>query len=154
MKKILFSLIGLLAFALVAPAQQYTVSSVGTNTATAILNGTTNHVVNATTNALGYPITCTKFGDVGIQVVFKLTASGTTAVIFKFSESLDGVNYVANTARTLSVTPAGTAVVTGLTNQVLNGIGYLRLDTIENANSTDVTNLSVMLVTKPSRFGN
>jgi hypothetical protein len=86
-----------------------------------------------------------------VQVSLALDGAGTTAVPCAFSTSDDGVNFVSTF--TLSVTPAGTALKSAITNLTLFAPGWIRLDTVGNANATDVTNLTVSVGRKQSRTG-
>lgn len=145
------AVIGLLALAVPsAEAQQYKLTSVNNAGATPI-NGGTNTVANATTNTYSFTIPLLGQGDVVIQPVFKLTGSGTSAVAFTFDSSADGTNWHTGTL-VLSVTAAGTSTVTAQTNWTVNALGYLRLNTVGNPNATTVTNLNVLLATKPDRY--
>ncbi len=81
---------------------------------------------------------------VTLQPIFKLTGSGTTAVVLVFDESTDGSTWE-SAAHTVSVTAAGTTEVTAVQNVQLEGIGFLRLGAIRNPNAEAVTNLSVKI---------
>ena len=125
-----------------------------TNGSTVKFDGssTTNQTVAAlTTNTCNSVITLTKYDQVAIQPVFKLMGSGTTAVAFNFDWSGDSSNWVSY--YTASVTPAGTASVTGIWSTNVGPVGYLRLSTIGNPNANAITNLNIKVITKPSRFG-
>ena len=143
MKKFNITILAAFALAFSAGAQ----SVVQT---TSPYNGTTGNFASASTNSsltapqLSFPRS--NYG--AVQIGFKLDGSGTSAVVFKFDESIDGANWVATT-RTLSVTAAGTTTVHNLSNLTLGGAGYLRLSYIGNPNSANITNLYVKYAYKP-----
>lgn len=152
----LIYLVFLLALVGAVHAQQYSVAPhfvPSTNGASTTLNGGTNNIAAATTNTYNSVITLTKYDEVALQPIFQLTGAGTSAVVFRFSKSVDGTNFIADASRTISVTAAGTTVVSGISNQLVGAVGYLRLDTIENPNASAVTNLTFPAVPKPSRYG-
>ena len=141
-RNLFLAAVGLL-FAVAAQAQY----SLQTSTT---YNGTTGNFGSATTNsALTAPVlTVNKATHATVQVGFKLDGAGTSAVVFKFDESIDGSNWVPTT-RTLSVTAAGTTTVHNLSNLTIGGAGYLRLSYIGNPNSANITNLYVKYASKP-----
>jgi hypothetical protein len=87
-----------------------------------------------------------------IQLSLSLTGSGTTAVPTSWSASDDAVNWTTG-ALAFSVTPAGTTQVTTRTNVTGFQAGWIRLDTIGNANASAITNLSVIVGRKQSLTG-
>jgi hypothetical protein len=111
------------------------------------IDGGTNNVAAATTNTVSYTIATTRNQFVAVQPVFKLTGSGTSAVVFKFEESLDRTNWVTSSL-SVSVTAAGTSTVSGIGTLTVNGVGWLKLVTIENPNANAVTNLTLIAATK------
>jgi hypothetical protein len=116
-----------------------------------VVLGGTNNVAAATTNSsFATVIPATRATDIAVQPSFKLTGSGTSAVVLKFDESADNANWTAN-AVSISVTAAGTATVSKVSNFALGGIGYLRLSTVENPNASAVTNLSITFAQKRER---
>ncbi len=117
-------------------------------------SSTTNQCigVNSATNYT-QTIPLTKYGDIGLQMSFKLMAAGTTAVTAVFDGSGDGVNWVPS-AVVFPVTASGTTAVSGYTNVTLNSLGYLRLNYITNGNNAVLTNLNLRVVYKPNRYGN
>lgn len=132
--KQLFVLLVLLVLVFPAAAQSYSVNS------TTLAGGTNNVPLASTNAAVAIVIPVVRANNVAITASFKLTGAGTTAVVFRLDESVDGSTWESS-AHSLSVTPAGTTTVVGVGNVAVNGIGYLRLQTIENPNATSVTNL-------------
>lgn len=141
LSKLLPMLAACFVLAIPAKAQNYSIQ-------TTTLTGGTNNVSATTTNSsLAIVMPVPKSSFIGIQPSFKLTGSGTTAVVFSFDESIDNSVWTSGT-QTLSITPAGTTVVTGIKNFSANGVGFLRLSSIANANATAITNLVVKFATK------
>lgn len=128
------SFLVLLALTMSATAQSYSINT------TTLTGGTNNVALTSTNSAVGIVIPVVRANNVAITANFKLTGAGTTAVVFRLDESVDGATWESS-AYSLSVTPAGTSTVVGVGNIAVNGIGYLRLQTIENPNATSVTNL-------------
>lgn len=124
-------------------------SAFGYDTITTILTGGTNNISAASTNStLDVRMTATRSPYLTPQVTFALNGAGTTAVVFKFDESVDGANWAPSTF-TISVTPAGATSVSGLTRQTVGASGYFRLRIVENPNASAVTNLLLRYSTKP-----
>jgi hypothetical protein len=154
MKKFL-SLLPVAALALLLPT-----SALAQYSSVVILNGGTNNVgAAASTNSTYASVSQTaasfnvpNHATLPVQVSFKLAGSGTTAVVFKFDESIDGSVWVAN-AYSISVTANGTNVVANTGKFTLDGMPYLRLQTIEQPNATALTNLTLTIIKKsgPSR---
>lgn len=97
----------------------------------------------------------THFDMAPIQMSYNLAGAGSSAVTAYIGASLDGLNWVTNFA-TLAVTANGTATVSAITNlstAAFGSIGYLRLDAIQNANASAVTNLTFTYAVKPTRAG-
>lgn len=116
---------------------------------TTALAGGTNNVAATTTNT-SFAVILSSQGRgpyMAVQPSFKLIGAGTSAVVFKFDESVDGTIWDL-AAHTISVTASTTNVVTTLAPITLGAIGYLRLTTIENPNATAITNLTLKYVTK------
>lgn len=103
----------------------------------------TNHVPATLTNSSpgSAVIDVSRVKDVAVQIVLKLMGAGTTAIPFTFQRSVDGSNYA--TAFTLSVTPAGTATATAMTNINTQAFPYWKISAIQNDNATGITNLVV-----------
>jgi len=132
-----------LAFAPDVSAQNVTYDLQSTS-----LNGGTANQAGASTNSTyNVQITVTKATHLGVQPVFRLDGSGTSAVVCKFDESLDGSNWSAS-AFSVSVTANGTNVVTGVGDFAVNSRGYIRLRTIENPNAGNITNLVLRAAAK------
>ncbi len=87
-----------------------------------------------------------------IQLSLALNGAGTTAVPTSWSASDDAVNWTTGVLA-LSVTPAGTTQVTTRTNVTGFQAGWIRLDTVGNANASAITNLSVIVGRKQSVTG-
>lgn len=142
-KDTLKSALALIAFAAIAltqsvQAQSYNISYIGGATANspASTDNTTWYTTNST------PIAITKASNVALQVESKLQGAGTSAVIFRFGASADGVTYTSNYLLVTN-TAAGTTLVSSVRDVAVGGIGFLRLESINNANATAVTNLFV-----------
>jgi len=100
------------------------------------------HITNNTsctlTNAI---IDCTGGKDVAIQYTQELSGAGTTANTVTLQASTDRVNWstaadiLGGTTTSFTITPAGTAVKTKVVNYTINGLNYLRVRTIANANA-------------------
>ena len=142
MKKFILSLL-CLAFVATAHAQYLPIKSIGGGTLN-IAATSTNTTMSATNLAV---IEATRALDIAIQPEFKLTGAGTSAVILKFDTSIDNSRWTVAT-HAISVTAAGTTVVSKATNITLGGIGYLRLSQVENPNGTAITNLAIKYVQK------
>ena len=78
--------------------------------------------------------------------------AGTTAVTFDVDWSGDATNWVTGYGR-ISVTPAGTATVTGIWSTNVGPVGYIRIANVGNPNASAITNLNLKVIVKPSRFG-
>lgn len=144
MKRFLLSLavaLGLAA-ALPASAQQYSATT----------QSITNWVGAASTNSNAGTITMTKHDIAALQVVFGLMGAGTSAVVVKLYESVDGTTFDDTAVSSLSVTPAGTTTVAGVLPITSTAVGYYKV-AIENPNANAVTNLVVKLGVKPKRQG-
>lgn len=141
MKQILLALGAALAMALPAAAQQYTVTT---------LTSHTNAVPASTTDTTdSNAVTLTKFANVGVQVQFQGSHADDTAnMTFSFIRSVNGVLYD-SVPLTFAVPVNGTTAVRASTNWVLGGIGYLKLTSIQNAATNQVTNIVIRVSTKP-----
>lgn len=108
----------------------------------AVLGGTNNVAATTTNTSFTTVVQATKALDIAIQPSFRLTGAGTSAVVIKFDESNDMLNWKV-AARSISVTANGTNTVSNVANFTVGGVGYLRLSQVENPNATAVTNLTV-----------
>lgn len=136
--KYIFGLIVLAVAALVAaPAQA---QSYNLRSATILSNSVTTTLIaaSATNSTVRSTIPATKGDNLSLQCTVTLAGSGTSVVVFKFDESVDGVSWESS-AHSVSVTAAGTTAVTTVANVAVNGIGYLRLSSIENPNAQIAT---------------
>jgi hypothetical protein len=145
--KPVFALLLVALLALLAPAaraQQYTVTTLSTTNAYAATS--TNAVTDANVNL-------TKHDLVALEVSFKLTGAGTSAVLFNFHESLDGTAYDDTAVQALSLTAAGTTTVRAIVPVNAGAVGYLGLRSVGNPNASGLTNLVIRAATKPKRQG-
>lgn len=143
MKRLILFGVALFATASIAFAQQYTVTS---------LTLATNGVPASSTDAGdSSAVTVTKQAEVGIACTAQgSNASSSGNVTFTFVTSLDGTTYQTTGTRTVVVALAGVAAVTTVTNFYLGPIGYLKLTSVQNADSTYlITNLVVKASQKP-----
>ena len=150
------ALLAFLAGAFNAGAQQYQAVPVavtnGSSLAWTGMNGPTNAIAATTTNTCASVVALTKYDEVAIELTGKLVGAGTSAINSTWSVSSDGSNFTA--ARyVISLTAAGTTTQTWVTNLNVGAVGYLRLDTIGNANATAATNVAVRVWVKPKRNG-
>lgn len=108
----------------------------------------TNWVAVTTTNtSIGSAvIDASRVKDVALQITCKLQGSGTTAIPFVVQRSVDGSNWA--DAFTISITPAGTATKTVLTNINTQAIPYWRIYSIQNDNASAITNLVAVYTLK------
>ena len=79
--------------------------------------------------------------NIALSLRTKLDGAGTTAANYLFVGTVDGTNYSGDTKRTLVVTPTGTLTVNTVTNFDCTGFKSLKLTTIQNPNTTVLTNL-------------
>ncbi|KAB2673890.1 MAG: hypothetical protein DVB31_02925 [Verrucomicrobia bacterium] len=138
MKTLLKTLVAaaLVAFALTPPASaQVLTFGLQTVTVTNAIPATTTNSVTATA------IDATRAEDVGLQISFKLTGSGTSTVVFTLSGSLDNSTYA--TLGTVSLAANGTNTVTYVGNYAVGPIPYLKLTQIANPNANGITDLVV-----------
>lgn len=137
MKNIFGLLIIAVAALLTAPvqAQSYNLRSAtitsNSVTVTAVEASITNSTVRAT-------IPATKGDTLALQVSVTLAGAGTSAVVCKFDESVDGTNWESS-AHSVSVTASGTSTITTVANISVGSIGYLRLSSVENPNAQVAT---------------
>lgn len=132
-----------LAFATSAQAQSYNIKSIGGSTANS--PASTDNTTWYTTNSA--VITVTKATNLSLQIDQKLQGAGTSAVIYRFGASVDGITYMSSWLLVTN-TAAGTTLVSSTRDVSIGGIGYLRLESINNANATALTNLVVRYATK------
>jgi len=142
MKKLI--LLAGLALALVLPAaaQQYTVNS---------LTLATNTIAASTTESGdSSAVTITRFSNVGVQITFQGSGAGTGDQTLIFKHSVDGSTYSTLSPISITVAANGTTAVCLTTNISLVGVGYLKLDSWQNAATNSVTNCVIKVSTKPS----
>jgi hypothetical protein len=140
MKQILAIILAVTALAVGVQAQQYSATEVYTSSTNSI--GTNATVTNNVT------ITATKSSDVGLAITARGASGATNTVTASFSRSLDGTNWA--TFITLPVTMSGTNLVTAVTNVSVGAVGFLRLNTVANADvAATATNVSVRVSRKP-----
>lgn len=139
------SIIAFLALAFTAPstqAQSLNYKSILGDTANspASTDNTTFYTTNSTTYVA-------RGNQLGIQVDFKLQGAGSSAVVFRFDSSLDGINWTASSIL-MTNTASATTLVTKTQTFDVGGVPYFRLTSINNGNATAVTNLAVKFVSK------
>lgn len=132
--KLLSVIAAVFAFAVNAQAQRYV---------DALSGGTNNIAASTLKSATNSAIILGRLpgGEVGVQADYVLDGAGTSAVTFVFERSVDGVTFDAATTYTLSGAAAGTARVANTTNFTVDGFPYLRVKSMQNTNSSSVTNL-------------
>jgi hypothetical protein len=143
MKRLILFGVALFATASIAFAQQYTVTT---------LTLATNGVPAASTDAGdSSAFTTTKYDNVAVQVQAKgANASSAGAVTFSFITSVDGTSYESVATRTLALALSGTSTITACTNWNLGAMGYIKLTSVQNADSTYlITNIVVKCSSKP-----
>jgi hypothetical protein len=119
----------------------------GPNTLT---SGSTNDVRALTTNTLNKVMEVTQYKEVGLLLSFKMTGAGTSNVVFRLDESLDGSTWGSNQRLVFALAGNGTTAVNFITNINTTGIGYLRLTSADNTNASGTfTNVTVVISTKP-----
>jgi hypothetical protein len=112
----------------------------------------TNNVPNSgtTTANLGAVIDLTRYKDVGLQMTYKLNGAGTTACTFNWARSADGTNFNTTAPISFAFAPNGTTFVSTNANVTVGALPYIKLLSIVAANnSADMTNITVIAVTKP-----
>lgn len=136
--QVILGILALVALFFTLPAAAQVV---GPNTLTvpASVAATTTNTTYASSNWVG---TATQSQKVTLGVKFQLTSTGTSAVVFKFDSSVDGVNWETAT-HSITGTAAGTTPVNKLGTFDLGGAPYFRLSSIENPNANAVTNISI-----------
>jgi hypothetical protein len=141
MKKLSLLLIAIAALFTVptARAQSYDVASATITSNSVVVTAIAATATNTTVRA---SIPATRADNLGLQASFVLAGSGTSAVVLKFDESLDGSNWE-SAAHSLTVTANGTNSVVGVSTIALNGIGYLRLSSVENPNGQAINSLVI-----------
>jgi len=113
----------------------------------------TNAIIQANSATNIYQvISSAKYGDVGLQMSFKLQAAGTSAVSALIDFSGDGTNWVPGYA-TLSANAAGTSTASCFTNITTGPMGFLRVAWVTNGNNAILTNMNFRVIYKPVRFG-
>lgn len=140
--KSIVSMIAIAAFMLIAPAtqaQSYNLSTCGFASTFNIAGASTNTTVAATN---GSSITIKGTAILAIQPTFKLTEAGTSTVVFKFDESVDGSTWKI-ASRSVSVAATGTTTVGTVLNITDACANFFRLSQIENPNTGALTNIVV-----------
>lgn len=133
-----------LLVALASPAAAQTYAPVTTTLATNTIAAST------TESGDGSAMTLTRFHGVGLQITFQGShAADTGAMTFLFKQSLDGTTYSTLVPISISGAVNGTTAVCITTNVTLNHVGYLKLDSVQNAATNAVTNLVIKWVGKP-----
>jgi len=140
--KSILSLVAFAAFLLMAPAvqaQSYNQSTCGFAATFNIAGASTNTTVAATNGAA---ITIGNGVYLAIQPTFKLTEAGTSTVVLKFDESVDGSTWKI-ASRSISVAANGTTTVGTVLNITDAAAKFFRVSQIENPNTGALTNIVV-----------
>ena len=145
MKKLNLLILAVVAlFAVSAQAQSYdvitTTLSSNSVTITSIAASATNSTVRSSTMLSHQQ-------SIGVQASFALASTGTSAVVFKFDSSVDGLNWT-SAAYSITVTANGTNTVSGASTFAIGGIGHVRLSSIENPNAEAMTGVTVKYARK------
>lgn len=139
----LVTIIAAVFTALVANAANYSVIQP--------LFGGTNGIAATATNtySLGsnYVYSFYNTTHAGIQPVVKLGGAGTSAVTFKFSTSMNGIDWLTNTV-SVAVTAAGTLQTSSILATNWSAVSAFRLESIENANANPVVSCNIYFNTK------
>jgi hypothetical protein len=148
MKKYTIGIIALLALAFAATAADYSVT-----TLTNGLKVAGSSTVTMTTTAP--VITLTKYEDVAINVRVTLDSTGTGTQTYTWYKSLDGSTYDTVASYTLAVTPGGTGgtFVQVSTNINMGAVGYIRLGSVQNAQSGQYATNNISYSLKKRRNG-
>lgn len=132
------------AAALPAVAQQYELKSFG---------AATNYAAETTNSITSAKVTLTKHDLTAVEVSFNLDGSGTSAVVVKVHESLDGTNFDDTVLQSISLTASGTNTVRAIVPLNVGAVGYLGVRSLENPNASGITNLVIRAAIKPKREG-
>lgn len=117
-----------------------------------LLSLATNNIAGSSTEAGdSSAITVTRYSEVGIHVNFALDDTGTSAITLLIKGSLDGTNYATVGQHSIAIAGNGTTAVNYCTNLNVGSFGYIKVDSIQNANTADCTNLTVRYSLKPVR---
>jgi hypothetical protein len=145
MKKLLFALT-LIAAAFTARAaddfKPVTLLSITTHALTVTNSATSNYVVTATT-----PVRASVRGanKVGIGVKNQYNGAGSTAIIYKFAKSADGVNFETTPSILVTNTPNGTTATYYFTEATVSGCAAIQLTQIVNGSAAAITNAFVKI---------
>lgn len=151
MKKLIFAISALCA-ALGAHGQDVptfkpvTLLSITTHALTVTNSATSNYVVSATT-----PVVASVRGanKVGIGVKNQYNGAGSTAIIYKFSKSVDGSNFETTPSILVTNTPNGTTATYYFTEATVSGCAAIKLETIVNGSAAAITNGFVKIFPTP-----
>lgn len=141
MKKLLFAFITVAAFAVSAKAQSdfkpVTLLSITTHALTITNSATSNYVVSATT-----PVVASVRGanKIGIGVKNQYNGAGSTAIIYKFAKSADGVNFETTPSILVTNTPNGATATYYFTEATVSGCAAIQLTQIVNGSAAAITN--------------
>ena len=125
-------------------AQSYNQVNSGFAATFNIAGASTNTTVAATN---GSAIYITKANAIAIQLTFKLTEAGTSTVVSKWDESVDGTTWKI-ASRSISLAATGTTTVGTVLNLTDVCGGFMRLSQIENPNTGALTNVVMKYVYK------
>lgn len=143
MKTILALLILVIALVANTQAQQYSVSTLST--------GTNVIAASGTLSPASAVVTATKNDNIALQMTFALSGTGVGNVVMKTARSVDGVTYETVPSGTLTVAASGTNTVGGVLNISTAGAGYVKVVSVENANTpSTVAGLVIKAAKKPN----
>lgn len=107
-------------------------------TRTAVLAASGTITTNVTVGCSGYK-------TAGVLCRFNLDGAGTEDITFTFQRSVDGSVFETTPKVTYAPAANGTTIVTGYTDITLGGASHLRLLSILNASSANLSNISVTI---------
>lgn len=94
-------------------------------------------------------INCTRADNLALQIQFVHAGAGTDDCVFTFKKSVDGTTYATIGGPTFTIAANGTNAVCLVTNWACEGVGYLKLDSVQNGVAEVMTNIAVYYSTKP-----
>jgi hypothetical protein len=150
MKKLLFAIIAVAASLSVQAQYNFnsdTLLEITTHALTITNSATSNYVQSATT-----PVTSENLEgatQVGVMTKVQLNGAGSTANIFKFARSTDGVDYETTPGLLITNTPNGTTATYTFNTLTLGGARYIKLTQIVNGSAAAITNAFVKIFPTP-----
>lgn len=106
--------------------------------------------VTQSTNSNAARLQTGQAADVGLQITYALAAAttGTTNCSFIFARSLDGSTWESSPYWTIAVPSAGVTTSSLVTNLSLGGVGWIRLQSVQNPCTNAITNLVINAAAK------